>query len=441
MEIDAKNLKVLVCSVNAWNSKIGDNTFPSLLRGHSIENVANIFIREDNPDSPVCKKYFRISEMLVVKSIIKRSVKTGKKITDYCIENDSNKDAEFLQKQENIYRNKKKFYYSKLFAREVAWKIGKWHTDELDQFIDEFKPDVVLYEMSRYIHMNRIVRYVLEKTGAVGVGCFWDDTFTYKQENSLRYKILRFFQRKSLLGLAKKTKGFFAITEKTKTEADEFFKIDCTVLTKPVIIKKDRTLPKCEQPLKMLYTGNLNIGREKTILAIIDELEKINQEDVKIRLDIYTKTCLEKEYVQRCNTKFSQLHEAVSQEKVVELQNQTDVLLFVESFDIRNQIARLSFSTKITDYYAAGKCIIAVGNANLAPIEVFSDDESAIIATNQTEIAFCLKKLLNSATVMEYADKAYNVGLEKYSIERVNHIFYSQLIKTYSSKMNCIQGD
>jgi hypothetical protein len=185
--------RILVCTANSWNSRVGDNTFPLLLEGLPVENISNLFIREETPDSPVCDNYFRISEGKGMKSIFKPSLKTGEGVIKGAEDN-----SQLQDEQKELYSKKARFYYTKLFIRELIWFMGKWKTKELDQFIEEASPDIVIYEMSRYMHLNNIVRYIIKKSGAMGVGCFWDDTFTYKQEKSFGYKALRFFQRKNL---------------------------------------------------------------------------------------------------------------------------------------------------------------------------------------------------------------------------------------------------
>ena len=139
--------KILVCTVNAWNSKVGDNTFSSLLKDYPKECVASLFIREDEPDSSVCDTYFRISENKVLHSILDRKVKSGHRV----MRNNNLTRRKDEVAYSKIYTNKKKMYYTKLFARELVWKLGRWNTPELREFIDEFKPDIIIYEMSRYI--------------------------------------------------------------------------------------------------------------------------------------------------------------------------------------------------------------------------------------------------------------------------------------------------
>ena len=98
-------------------------------------------------------------------------------------------------------------------ARELAWKLGNWKTPELDAFLDNYKPDVILYSSTTKIHLCDMVEYVIKKSGAKAVGYIWDDTFTYKQSDEIGYKIYRFFQRKALKKVAKLTDRFFAISD------------------------------------------------------------------------------------------------------------------------------------------------------------------------------------------------------------------------------------
>ena len=75
--MEAKQPKILVFTVAAWNSKVGSNTWASLLEQYDSKNIANICIRDEIPDSPVCSNYFAISENKIIKSLLKRKTKTA----------------------------------------------------------------------------------------------------------------------------------------------------------------------------------------------------------------------------------------------------------------------------------------------------------------------------------------------------------------------------
>lgn len=407
--------KVLVCSIPCWNKKSGSDTFSSLMEGYEVDNIASLYIREDVPDSPVCHNYFRISENAVIKSVLRRSLKTGKQIitSDTVSVDDNSFNAEITAQRYRKYGAKRNWLL--LYAREFLWKLGKWKTKELDEFISEFKPDVVFFAMEGYIHFNRIVQYILKKTGAKAIGYFWDDNFTYKQSKSIGHKIYRFFQRKSLKKLAKNSTHFFAISPKTKKEADEFFKIDCELLTKPIDFDNiDFEKYEPNQPVKMLYTGKLIIGRYETIRLIGKALDEINRDEEKITLDVYTTTEIKDT---SGLSPYVHILGSIPQTEVSRVQKEADVLLFAEAIEGENaKTARLSFSTKLTDYFRSGKCIFAVGNRDVAPMEYLKEEDAALVATNYNEIYDALRKIAYSSDLIrDYAERAFLCGKKNHN--------------------------
>jgi hypothetical protein len=316
--------------------------------------------------------------------------------------------------------SKKRGFFG-LFAREIVWKLGKWKTRELDAFLEDFDPDVVLYAMEGYIHFNRLCRYVTKKTKAGSIGYFWDDNFTYKQTSRLGLKAFRFLQRRSLKKLAKQTDAFWASTAMAKKEADAFFGIDCTIVTKP--LKKETVYRdwQVSDPIRVLYTGNLQIGRDRSLLKVVGALKEINQEKTHFCVDVYTKTQLSEEIKEQLSCDFCTIHAPVPQSEVLKLQDEADILLFLEDVDGPDaQTARLSFSTKITDYLSSGKCIFAVGCMDTAPMQYFSENRAAIIANTQAEMVAKFQDVLSDQGVLlAYAKRACECGLENHKKETV----------------------
>ncbi|MBR5246901.1 MAG: hypothetical protein IKV25_05980 [Clostridia bacterium] len=417
-----KQPRILVITVASWNSKVGSNTWTSLLKNYDSENIANICIRDEVPDNKICSRYFAISENKVLKSIFKRNLKTGREVLPETAQ-DSVKDLD--EHNERYQKMQKKRRYSLLLARELVWKLGNWKTAELDAFLDSFKPDIILHSMEGYIHLNDIVEYAIKRTGAKAIGYIWDDNFTYKQSDETGFKIYRFFQRISLRRLAKKTSGFFAISDMTKEDADKFFGINCVVLTKPLLVKPVVNYGEIVMPIKAVYTGNLMIGRDRTLARIVKAAEEINKDNIKIKFDIYTKTALSEDIKSVLNCEYSQVHEPVPQEKAIEIQRNSDMLLFVEDIDGKEaKAARLSFSTKITDYLSSGKCIFAVGCRETAPMQYFIKNDAAVIATDDRDIKEKLEMIVNNPNLLiQYAEKSCKAGIENHSEEKIFEIF------------------
>lgn len=425
--------RILVITVSAWNNKVGSNTWSTLVSQCESENVANLFIREEQPDNPVCSRYFRISENRVLKSIFKRGIKTGTEVQPMLEDGSENKD---LAPHNERYRKMKKHRrYSMLLARELVWCVGKWRSRELDDFLDGFSPDVILYSMEGYIHLNRIIEYSLKRTGASGIGYFWDDNFTYRQSKKIGYKIYRFFQRRSLKNLAKVTDKFFAISDMTKKEADSFFGIDCRILTKPLNSAPEVKYNAVDKPIDILYTGNLLIGRDRSLLRLVNAIRDNYRNDFVI--DVYTQTLLDdkiKAEIEQGGV--CRIHPPIPQNEVLKKQKEADLLLFLEDIDGPDaHTARLSFSTKITDYLSSGKAIFAIGCRETAPMHYFIDNESAFVATNDKEIKSELIKISQAPDLLtEYAKKSVECGIRNHSKDKILGIFNDTLNEVLKNK-------
>ena len=301
------------------------------------------------------------------------------------------------------------------------WKLGCWKTKELDEFLDEFRPDVVFFAMEGYIHFNRINRYILKKTKAKGIGYFWDDNFTYRQSNHLGHRIYRFFQRRDLKKMAKLCGDFFAITPKTKEEADEFFGIDCKILTKPINFDgTEFELTNPSLPLKMLYTGKLIIGRFDTIKLVGEALDEVNKNGLKVELDVYTTTVLNEEQIKGLSP-YVHILGAIPQTEVARVQKEADILLFAEAVDGPNsKIARLSFSTKLTDYFCSGKCILAVGDPDTAPMDYLKEEDAALIAFDKDGIVKALNSFVDNLDMIDsYGHKAFDCGKKNHDKKQI----------------------
>lgn len=389
--------KILVITVASWNSKVGSNTWTSLLRSRSAENIANLCIRDEIPDSPVCSRYFSISENKIIKSVLRRSVKTGREISANTY---AEPTSDLMEHNSRYNQMRKKRRYSMLFARELIWKAGKWHTKELDDFLDDFKPDIILHSMEGYIHLNRITMYAIRRTGAKAIGYIWDDNFTYKQSKKIGYKFYRFFQRRSLKKLAKNTSDFFAISPYTKKEADAFLGIDCKILTKPLSRIPQEYEFRAKQPFRILYTGNLLIGRDRSLVRFVNALKKMPADFAVV--DVYTQTNLSDEIMCRLDPAICTVHEPIPQNEALKKQKDADILLFLEDIDGPDAlVARLSFSTKITDYLSAGKPIFAIGNLLTAPMQYFIAHDAAMVAGTEEEIFLQLSNIHRDPIVLQ----------------------------------------
>ncbi|MBE6802790.1 MAG: glycosyltransferase family 4 protein [Ruminococcaceae bacterium] len=408
--------KVLVVGINPWIDNTGINTLINFFDGWDKNSIAHIYTRAKLPNTHMCDKFFRISEPKVMKSLLKRSIKTGEAVFN------SNEEA-VEESQENQIYNKKHSSLMSL-AREFVWLLGKWKTKELDKFLDEYDADVLFFPVYANVYMNRLQNYIRKRTKKPVVLYVSDDNYSYKSIAKTPVSLFtRFWLRTQEKKLFKNAEKIMVIAPKQKEEYDRLFNTNSVILTKgidfSVIPYEEKSLNK---PIKMVYTGKLIIGRWLSLAKIAEALGEINKDETKVELDIYTTDTLTEEQKIKLNRNGCSVKGALTLDEVQAVQKQADILVFVESLEKEfRYTARLSFSTKITDYLKSGKCIFAVGDKDIAPIDYFNRYDSAVTATSYDEIGEKLKELINNENrIIEYSKKAYECGKEHHNAELMN---------------------
>lgn len=427
--LDSNTPRVLVSTVPSWGH--GSDTLSSLFKGYDKEKLASLYLRADKSDCDVCERYYHIFEGRVLKSILKRKIETGEEYylhkTD-CFQKDP--DLEIENKRFSFFKK----FHSHIFSilREFIWILGRWKTHKFEEYLDSVNPEVFVFPIESYIHFNKINEYIIKSRKPKKIiGFLWDDNFTYKQQPySVSYKIHRFWLRHSVKRLVKHCNTVFVLSPKMKREVDSEYKINSVLLTKPIIGQNKFKQYAPSKPIRILYTGKLIIGRDKTISKVVKAIKEINSSDTKVFLDIYTGTKLSKNMFNQINAEgCCKIHKPIKQSEVFVKQQEADVLLFAESLSNLNKTARLSFSTKLTDYFSVGKCIWGIGNKDLGPIEYLKETDSGLISTYEKEIKQSLSLIVNNKNIIkEYAQKSFNCGIKNHNATIINKKFKESII-------------
>ena len=426
--MDNIHVKILASTVDSWSDLVGSDTISSLVSVFPPENVASLSIRASKSDSKVAGRYFHIIEGRVIRSILHPSTITSEEYN--CSTNYYNKDFEAEEKRYSRKVSHGRFFF--VLVREILWKLGHWKSPALDKFISDFNPDILFFPIEGYIHFNRINQYIIKKYKPKRVvGYMWDDNFTYKQHRfNLLYLLHRYWLRKSVKSLIRSCDVVFSINPKMKRELDAEYGINSILLTKPILNQDAPILKEVKEPIRMLYSGKLVIGRDKTIADIVDAIQIVNKDNQRVVLDVFSGTPLSSHMRKKIEVPGACILKGfVPQKEVLKEQQKADVLLFVESLTKQDMSARLSFSTKITDYFSAGKCIWAVGNKDLAPIDYFIEEDSAVVSCTKDEITKKLLSIVDNKTIIPtYAKKAFSCGTTNHNRDVIIKTFCDALL-------------
>lgn len=432
--------KVLVISITVWRDDSPIRTLPELFSCWDRDRIAQIYTRAGLPDNSICDRYFRIDENSVMKSVLWRNMKTGS-----VVENQKNKSGISEDEQARLDAENSRYTaahrrhsWLMTLCREAVWRLGKWKSKELDDFVREFDPDVIFVPIYPFYYMERIQTYLIRKFRKPVVCFIADDNYTYLPcgNNPLAY-LHRFILRRYVRKEMPLCDDVFVMTPMAKREYDRIFSVDSKLLTKAIDFDENEyTEPAPAEPIKMVYTGKLVIGRDMAMVEIAKALSEINKDRVRIELDIYAPDNPSQKVMKALQVPGCRLCGGVPKDKVAQIQAESDIVVFAESLSRKyRNAARLSFSTKITDYFSSGRCIFALGSKDIAPIDYLLSEDAAIVVTDYKDIKSALERLCDHPEVIrEYGRKAYECGKRKHNREDVYELFRRTLCDAVNNK-------
>lgn len=390
-------LKVLVFSRTAWRT---DNSF-----GNSYSNwfsdlddvvVAHICLADGVPfKENNVKHYFQVSEKKLAKSVFKRNTyETSVGEIAYAVEPYIEKCKHNRSLFDKILSFCKIHRLPLFFLlREAIWKYGNVNYSDMSSFIKNFKPDVVFMPLYYAGYVDRIALNALKGLNIPIVLEAAIDVYSLKQLSfDPLFWLNRFFVRYKTRQICSAANMLYVISDKMRKDYSRYFKLPIKVTYKfPDLSRCLYEYCSVSKPVKYFYAGNLGAGRWKSLAMLVKSLQRNGNGYI----DIYTPTPLTQKQRMLLNIDgVSVIHPPISQAEVIKLQNAADILVHVESFEIRDKLeVRYSISTKIMDYISIGRCILAIGPSDIASMMYLNDNHLAFIANNENELDSIIAEL------------------------------------------------
>lgn len=430
------NPKVLIISRDSWNdTNNSGNTLSNLFQHWHQDEIAAIYCREEIPNNKICAQYFKISEGLLVKKILGKAKVAGvhQVFSEMPMAASADKNAvQNENKEKKIYDFfRKNRWHIFLWAREFLWSSGLWKSKELKNFIKDFNPDIIYFPTCDSFYMHNLLYYVAKVTPAKVVSFHCDDLVTFRQYSwSPWYWINRYILRKKMdKTIALSTKNYCIIDEQAKVyEAIYHQKFDLLYKTAEFSTKpKDKEI---QSPIKIVYTGNVIYGRIQTIRDLAQVIKNINEQTLQIIFEIYTANPIEisvKEELE--SVPGVSLKGKVNYAEIPGILHSSDILLHVESFEKQQMLATsLSFSTKLVDYFEAGKPIFGIGWEQAASMQYLKANKLGFVASNGEQMQEQLEEILKNKSLLSGISKTvWEFGRQNHNKEIVLHTFESQL--------------
>lgn len=175
------------------------------------------------------------------------------------------------------------------FIQEFLWGMGGWRNNGLQQYLHTVTPDIIFMPVFPRVYPHKVLKYIKERTKAKIVLYHADDTYTLRQCSiNLLFWIYRFYLRKWVRNSVEISNLNYVISDIQKQEYEKCFHKKCKLLWKGAQFKNKPTITTIGRSLKIVYTGNIGVGRYKQLALIGRAIAKLNKEKKRAELDVYT---------------------------------------------------------------------------------------------------------------------------------------------------------
>lgn len=420
-----RKIRILFITYSSWREDNNNgNSYSNIFSGMNDKiEFANIYFKDNMPKNKLVHKYFHISEKELMKSAF-----TRKSVGKAFILDDPFQTPEATYSK--AYNKARSLRWESILLLRDYWTVaGKWKTKELDSFVKEFKPDLIFGNLHFVPVYNRIMRYLSKRFNIPLVLYPWDDFYSTKRVSYSPIYWLRFWlERIDIKKCAAQASYMYCITHQMQKEYSIFFNKECKLLYKGRLFEGSAPIKEqIKDPVRLLYMGNIGSGRWQELGKIASVLAKINAENPgKVRLDVYTLTPHTKSIKETLNIAgTSMLHNPVSVDIVEKIRNEADILVHVEPTNKREQLNfRLSFSTKLVDYFYNARAILAIGGETSA-MDYLRKNDAAIVETNPEKFETLIKELVyDKEKMIEYGKKAWDCGKNNHRIQDIQKRIY-----------------
>ena len=425
--------RTLVISHNCF-SESGSNgrTLAGFFEGYPREKLAQLYIVNEEPDLNICDKYYKLTDVAILKSILSFTnageiVKKRTILHNEVISVSPNKMSSHLQK-----------YTFSLLFRECMWNAPCWKKKQMYAWIDDFKPELIVFQAGNLGYLCKLVRKIanLYKIPLVVYNSegYYFKKYDYVKETLSHSYIFELYMRrfrKEFSKMMQTCSYAIYITPELKKEYDAEFACDsiCLMTATNNIFREARKKKRIthEDNLRISYLGNLDLGRHSSLIEVANTLSQI---DKKIKLNVYGKTKDTKILDELCKCSAINYCGFVSYDEVLNIINSSDINIHVEGFEpFYLEDSKYAFSTKIADLLASGNCVFIYADEGLTFTKYIKNTKSGCVVTQKKELLPTLEKIILYEDAREqYEKNAVELAMKNHDIHK-NKQKFQQILR------------
>ncbi len=405
--------KLLIISADPLSTTTSNGkTLESMIGCFQTGFVAQLFFAGTPADSNTCDNYFRITDGDIIRQHF-RVQNVGKVVQNNTEINDSS--------YETKTRHKLKTVPLARLLREFIWNLNWNHAQKLNEWLDNYAPEVILFVGGDLLFMYSICNYVADRFKVPVIFQVTDDYLDRSCGLSICKRIIRSSVRKKFKKMLDRSSGFITIGDYMRDTYREKFGVDSMTFMNAVEIPAEIEPEVCGERMELIYAGSLYFGRENTLIQVRDSLERLSKKNIKGHISVYTSTSLTVDVLEKLDDKrCSDVMGYVSQEELKKRISKSNILLFMEDFSKENiQKTKLSVSTKLPEYMISGRPIFAIGPKEVGSMRYATEYACVCNSLDSDEIDQKLAKLILDMNYRQnLARIAFDLAVKNHSTKR-----------------------
>jgi glycosyltransferase involved in cell wall biosynthesis len=270
---------------------------------------------------------------------------------------------------------------------------------EAKEFVSSFAPDVV-YSLLGSNCVMRLAMNIAAYARVPLVPHFMDDWPETLHSGSVLSPVLRRMMYSRLAEVTGRAPFALMIGDAMAREYSEKYGIVCHQFMNCVdeTFFGDSAPTRAGDVVRFAYFGGLHFNRWKGLQEVGRSLEALSREGLKAEMAIYTHFKAAQEYAHLFpQGGLARIAGTLAPGDVPEAQRLADCLVHVESFDLRcRKYTRLSVSTKIPEYMASSRPILAYGPQEIASLAYVAENQAgiAVSAHSPDKLTHALRRLI-----------------------------------------------
>lgn len=417
--------RILIVGTVPYNTQSTSRAFDSYFHFWNKDNLAQIFSNTKKPCKGHCGTLYQITDQRLLKRWFNRKVKTGvvynyDELPDAWENGDLEVNSKVISRLYSIGSRKNSLIY---LIRKLIWRKKFWCTDELNRWLNAFKPECVFLSFSDDFFIPEIALYVAEKFGIPIVSSIGDDYyFNYDFSISPFYHWYKLMYRHMIRKVFAHKGSSIYIGDKIRDKYNESFPLNgkTVYLTSEVERRPFQPINK-EMPC-IAYFGNIRLGRNESLNDIAFALGNINN---NYRIQVYSNESDPAYYKKLKENPFVEYCGRIPYSEVKKKMTECDIQLVVEGFKKKDvDITRYSLSTKVADSLASGSAVFAYGSIECGAIEYAQETGCITTCIEKSQLKNLLEELINDVDLQEKNyQSAIDITIKNHTIKNSTEIF------------------